>query len=162
MFKHLTGLLSALLVLGASSSLANDRFIVETLQQGDGDVAAAGQQVSVHYEGKLTDGTVFDASRPRGQPFSFTLGKGQVIKGWDQGVEGMAVGEIRRLTIPPEMGYGARGAGGVIPPNATLIFEVELLAVSTPLTLGQMTSDELLKEQSEGAVIIDIRREDEW
>ena len=112
MIKHLTGLLSALLVLGASSSLANEGFIVETLQQGNGDIAAAGQQVSVHYEGKLTDGTVFDASRPRGQPFSFTLGKGQVIKGWDQGVEGMAVGEIRRLTIPPEMGYGARGAGG--------------------------------------------------
>ena len=162
MIKHLTGLLSALLVLGASSSLANEGFIVETLQQGNGDIAAAGQQVSVHYEGKLTDGTVFDASRPRGQPFSFTLGKGQVIKGWDQGVEGMAVGEIRRLTIPPAIGYGARGAGGVIPPNATLIFEVELLSVSIPLTLGQATSDELLKAQAEGAVIIDIRREDEW
>ena len=162
MIKRLTGLLSAVFVLGASSSLANDRFIIETLQQGEGDIAAAGQQVSVHYEGKLTDGTVFDASRPRGQPFTFTLGKGQVIKGWDQGVEGMAVGEIRRLTIPPEMGYGARGAGGVIPPNATLVFEVELLAVNKPLTLGQMTSDELLKAQSEGAVIIDIRRESEW
>jgi len=162
MMKRLTGLLSAILVLGTSSSFANDKFIIETLKPGTGDIAAAGQQVSVHYEGKLTDGTIFDASRPRGQPFRFILGKGQVIKGWDQGVEGMAVGETRRLTIPPEMGYGARGAGGVIPPNATLIFEVELLAINKPLTLGQMTSAELLKAQSEGAVIIDIRREDEW
>ena len=162
MIKRLASLLSTLVVMGASPAAANDKFIVETLQQGTGQIAAAGQQVSVHYEGKLTDGTVFDASRPRGQAFSFTLGKGQVIKGWDHGVEGMAVGEIRRLTIPPEMGYGARGAGGVIPPNATLIFEVELLAVSTPLMLGQMTSAKLLTAQAEGAVIIDIRREDEW
>ena len=115
----------------------------------------------VHYEGKLIDGTVFDASRPRGQPFSFILGKGQVIKGWDLGIEGMAIGEIRRLTIPPEMGYGTAGAGGVIPPNATLIFEVELLAVSRPLTLGQVNSGELLRLNLK-ALHIDIRREDEW
>ena len=102
MMKRLTGLLSAILVLGTSSSFANDKFIIETLKPGTGDIAAAGQQVSVHYEGKLTDGTIFDASRPRGQPFRFILGKGQVIKGWDQGVEGMAVGETRRLTIPPK------------------------------------------------------------
>ena len=162
MIKQFTGFLSALLIMGTTVALANERFIVETIQQGEGEVAAAGQQVSVHYEGKLVDGTVFDASRPRGQAFNFTLGKGQVIKGWDQGVEGMAVGEIRRLTIPPELGYGARGAGGVIPPNATLVFEVELLAINKPLILGQKSSDELLKTQSEGAVIIDIRREDEW
>ena len=150
------------MALAFSSSLANERFIVETLQKGNGDLALTGQQISVHYEGKLQDGTVFDASRPRGQPFSFILGKGQVIKGWDLGVEGMLVGEIRRLTIPPEMGYGANGAGEVIPPDATLIFEVELLAVTEPLTLGQMNSNELLDAQSKGAVIIDIRREDEW
>ena len=162
MIKRFIALIFTLLVLEFSPSLANEGFIVETLKKGKGDFATANQQISVHYEGKLIDGTVFDASRPRGQPFSFTLGKGQVIKGWDLGVEGMAIGEIRRLTIPPELGYGATGAGRVIPPNATLIFEVELLAVSEPLKLGQMNSSELLEAQSQGAVIIDIRREDEW
>ena len=162
MIKRLIALIFTLLVLEFSPSLANEGFIVETLKKGKGDFATANQQISVHYEGKLIDGTVFDASRPRGQPFSFTLGKGQVIKGWDLGVEGMAIGEIRRLTIPPELGYGAAGAGRVIPPNATLIFEVELLAVSKPLSLGQMNSDELIEAQAQGAVIVDIRREDEW
>ena len=162
MIKSFIALISTMLVLELSPAQANEGFIVETLQKGKGDLATANKQISVHYEGKLTDGTVFDASRPRGQPFSFTLGKGQVIKGWDLGVEGMAIGEVRRLTIPPEMGYGATGAGGLIPPNATLIFEVELLALSKPLTLGQMTSDELLEAQAKGAVIVDIRREDEW
>ena len=162
MIKHFIGLLYALLALAFSPSLAKEGFIVETLQKGNGDLAFTGQQISVHYKGKLKDGTVFDASRPRGQPFSFILGKGQVIKGWDLGVEGMVVGEIHRLTIPPEMGYGANGAGEVIPPNATLIFEVELLAVSEPLLLRQMDSKELLEAQSQGAVIIDIRRKDEW
>lgn len=162
MNKRFFGLLCTLLALAFSPSLANERLIVETLQKGNGELALTGQRISVHYEGKLQDGTVFDASRPRGQPLSFILGKGQVIKGWDLGVEGMLVGEIRRLTIPPEMGYGANGAGEVIPPNATLIFEVELLAVTEPLTLGQMNSNELLDAQSKGAVIIDIRREDEW
>ena len=162
MIKRFIALIFTLLVIKFSTALANEGFIVETLQQGKGDLATANQQISVHYEGKLTDGTVFDASRPRGQPFSFTLGKGQVIKGWDLGVEGMAIGEIRRLTIPSELGYGATGVGGVIPPNATLIFEVELLAVSDLLTLGQMNSDELLEAQAQGAVIVDIRRDDEW
>ena len=151
-----------LLISAFSSALANEGLIFETLQKGQGDIATVNQQISVHYEGKLTDGTVFDASRPRGQPFSFTLGRGQVIKGWDLGVEGMAIGEIRRLTIPPELGYGAAGVEGVIPPNATLIFEVELLSVSKPVTLGQMNSDELLEAQAQGSVIVDIRREDEW
>ena len=162
MIKRFFALIFTLLVIKFSTALANEGFIVETLQEGKGDLATVNQQIYVHYEGKLTDGTVFDASRPRGQPFSFTLGKGQVIKGWDLGVEGMAIGEIRRLTIPPELGYGATGAGGVIPPNATLIFEVELLAVSDLLTLGQMNSDELIEAQAQGAVIVDIRREDEW
>ena len=103
---------------------------VEVLNAGDGAVAEAGQNVSVHYTGWLTDGTKFDSSVDRGQPFQFPLGAGRVIKGWDQGVQGMKIGEKRKLTIPPEMGYGARGAGGVIPPNATLIFEVELLGLN--------------------------------
>jgi FKBP-type peptidyl-prolyl cis-trans isomerase len=101
----------------------------EILKEGKGAVAKAGQQVSVHYTGWLTDGTKFDSSVDRGQPFQFTLGAGNVIKGWDEGVAGMKIGEKRKLTIPPDLGYGERGAGGVIPANATLIFDVELLGV---------------------------------
>lgn len=99
------------------------------LKVGDGAIAEAGMRAMVHYTGWLTDGTTFDSSVERGQPFSFTLGQGQVIRGWDEGVKGMRVGGKRKLTIPPDMGYGSRGAAGVIPPNATLIFDVELLDV---------------------------------
>ncbi len=97
---------------------------------GDGEEAVAGQTVEVHYTGWLTDGTKFDSSHDRNQTFSFKLGAGQVIAGWDQGVAGMKIGGARKLTIPPEMGYGERGAGGVIPPNATLVFKVELIGLS--------------------------------
>jgi FKBP-type peptidyl-prolyl cis-trans isomerase FkpA len=97
--------------------------------EGKGDLAKAGQMVAVHYTGWLTDGKKFDSSKDRGQPFSFVLGQGRVIKGWDEGVQGMKVGGKRKLTIPPALGYGPRGAGGVIPPDATLIFEVELLKI---------------------------------
>jgi len=106
---------------------------IKDITVGTGDTAAAGSNVTVHYTGWLfnngTKGGKFDSSKDRGDPFVFPLGKGHVIKGWDQGVAGMKVGGKRELTIPPELGYGSRGAGGVIPPNATLLFEVELLKV---------------------------------
>jgi len=99
------------------------------LTVGTGVEARPGKSVSVHYTGWLTNGTKFDSSKDRGQPFVFGLGAGQVIRGWDEGVAGMKIGGKRKLTIPPQIGYGPRGAGNVIPPNATLIFEVELLGV---------------------------------
>ena len=103
--------------------------IYEDTIVGDGAEAKAGDHVVVHYTGWLTNGQKFDSSKDRNDPFSFTLGRGEVIKGWDQGVATMKIGQKIKLTIPPELGYGARGAGGVIPPNATLIFEVELLKI---------------------------------
>jgi FKBP-type peptidyl-prolyl cis-trans isomerase len=103
--------------------------VKETIKPGSGAEAKSGDRVTVHYVGTLSDGTKFDSSRDRGQGFRFSLGKGEVIKGWDEGVAGMRVGEVRKLTIPAEKGYGARGFPPVIPANATLVFEVELLSV---------------------------------
>jgi len=102
---------------------------IEDVVVGTGAEAVKGKLVSVHYTGWLTDGKKFDSSKDRGQPFQFPLGRGQVIRGWDDGVQGMKVGGKRKLTTPPDLGYGALVAGGVIPPNATLVFEVELLGV---------------------------------
>ena len=135
---------------------------IETITEGNGAIASTGKRVSVHYKGVLTDGDVFDTSRPHNKPFSFEIGAGQVISGWEQGVSGMKVGELRKLTIPPELGYGARGVGDAIPPNATLIFEIELVDVSEPITLGQANPEMFKQAQKDGAIIIDIRREDEW
>lgn len=101
----------------------------QILKEGDGAVAKAGQTVTVIYTGWLTDGTKFDSSLDHGGTFQFQLGAGRVIKGWDEGVAGMKVGEKRKLTIPPDLGYGAQGADGAIPPNATLVFDVELAGV---------------------------------
>lgn len=112
-------------VVAAESGL---RYI--DVEPGEGDLAKAGDTVSVHYTGWLVNGTKFDSSKDRGTPFQFALGARRVIKGWDEGVAGMKVGGVRKLIIPPELGYGSRGAGSAIPPNATLIFEVELLEVS--------------------------------
>jgi FKBP-type peptidyl-prolyl cis-trans isomerase len=106
-----------------------DKLKIEDLKVGTGAEAVAGKQVTVHYVGTLTDGSKFDSSRDRGKGFSFSLGAGQVIQGWDQGVAGMKIGGVRRLTIPSDLGYGDRGFPPVIPPRATLVFEVELLAV---------------------------------
>lgn len=112
-----------------SAPSEGQQLTINEVQVGTGAVAESGKNVTVHYSGYLTDGTKFDSSVDRKQPFKFLLGAGQVIKGWDQGVAGMKVGGKRKLTIPPELGYGSRGAGGVIPGNATLVFDVELLKV---------------------------------
>ena len=103
--------------------------IIEDLVVGEGAEAFAGQNVTVHYTGWLTDGTKFDSSKDRNDPFEFDLGGRSVISGWDEGVQGMRIGGTRKLTIPPQLGYGVRGAGGVIPPNATLVFEIDLLGI---------------------------------
>ncbi len=128
---------------------------------GTGEEANVGETVVVHYTGWLMDGTKFDSSHDRNQPFSFTLGERRVIPGWEQGVEGMKVGGKRELIIPPELGYGRRGAGNVIPPNATLKFEVELLEVKGK-KFSDIGNDELKAKLAAGVPIVDIRRPDEW
>lgn len=137
MRQRLLFIFCTLMLLGASHAETAEPATVTTdsglkyqvLKAGEGAVAKSGQNVKVHYTGWLTDGTKFDSSVDRNQPFEFKLGAKQVIAGWDEGVAGMKVGEKRRLTIPSKLGYGKRGAGRVIPPDATLIFEVELLDV---------------------------------
>ena len=141
-------------------ALAADLQIRE-ITTGEGAIAQPPHKVTVHYTGWLMDGTKFDSSHDRDKPFSFTLGRRQVIPGWDQGVQGMKVGGKRELVIPPELAYGKRGAGGVIPPNATLRFEVELLGVEPP-KFRNVNNGELEGLLAEGTTIVDIRRPDEW
>ncbi len=112
-----------------SEKISDSGLKYQDLVEGEGVPAGPGQRVSVHYTGWLEDGSKFDSSVDRDEPFQFALGRGMVIRGWDEGVAGMKVGGKRRLVIPPHLGYGAQGAGGVIPPNATLVFEVELLDI---------------------------------
>ena len=136
-FSSLVAMLVLTFSLGVGGSMAESNQEVTTpsglkyVDQvvGTGEAAVAGKTVNVHYTGWLENGKKFDSSVDRGQPFSFPLGAGRVIKGWDEGVQGMKVGGKRKLTIPSDLGYGSRGAGGVIPANATLIFDVELLGV---------------------------------
>lgn len=113
-----------------TESIKNNMLEIETIVEGSGVESKVGDSLTVHYTGMLEDGTKFDSSVDRGTPFNFILGIGQVIEGWEKGMEGMKVGEKRKLTIPPEYAYGERGFPGVIPPNATLIFEVELLEIN--------------------------------
>lgn len=134
---------------------------IEEIQQGSGLEASLYSIVDVHYTGKLEDGTVFDSSKDRGAPVQFTLGAGQVIPGWEQGIQGMKQGSRRVLKIPPELAYGKKGAGNAIPPNATLIFDVELVAVK-PAPFNSISNAELEAKIQSGVKVIDIRRLDEW
>lgn len=134
---------------------------IQEVKIGQGDSASSFSVVNVHYTGKLEDGTVFDSSIERNKPFQFTLGSRQVIPGWDIGIKGMKPGGKRVLTIPPDLAYGKQGAGGVIPPNATLIFDVELVSV-TPPPFKNISNPELVTKLEGGIKLIDIRRPEEW
>ncbi|UUX49432.1 FKBP-type peptidyl-prolyl cis-trans isomerase [Nisaea acidiphila] len=166
MSNQLRAALAALiLVLAPATGEAHHQpghLTVTDLTVGTGATAAENASVTVHYTGWLMDGTKFDSSLDRNTPFTFTLGAGRVIRGWDQGVEGMKVGGKRELIIPADLAYGERGAGGgLIPPNATLKFEVELISVAAPKfrTIGNADLKSLMDR---GVTVIDIRRPDEW
>ena len=134
---------------------------IKVLAEGDGNKAIRHSKVTVHYTGWLKNGKKFDSSFDRARPFEFTLGSGQVIPGWDRGVEGMKVGGKRVLIIPPELAYGKRGAGDVIPPNSTLKFEITLLSVTSP-KYSNIDPTTLKKLLAKGTKIIDLRRREEW
>lgn len=152
------------LVLSTLFSLpawAQEGLQIRDLEKGTGEEANVSETVIVHYTGWLMDGTKFDSSLDRAAPFSFTLGERRVIPGWEKGVEGMQVGGKRELIIPPELAYGSQGAGGVIPPNATLRFEIELLKVKAK-KYSNIGNEELKAKLASNVTIIDIRRPDEW
>lgn len=134
---------------------------IKVITPGSGAGVTSHSRVAVHYTGWLMDGSKFDSSLDRGKPFEFTLGLGQVIAGWDMGVAGMKVGEKRILVIPPELGYGKRGAGKAIPPNATLKFEISLISFRPP-KYSNVGNQELQALLDKGVKIIDLRRPDEW
>lgn len=159
MLKWLSSLLLILMMTG--SAAAQGELQIRDLEKGTGEEANVGETVVVHYTGWLMDGTKFDSSRDRGKPFSFTLGERRVIPGWEKGVEGMQVGGKRELIIPPDLAYGAQGAGGVIPPNATLKFEIELLDVKGK-KFSDIGNEDLKKKLAAGTTVIDIRSPQEW
>lgn len=151
-----------LIVPGAGWGFDNNSKVdIKILAEGDGVKAIRHSKVTVHYTGWLKNGKKFDSSFDRGKPFEFTLGAGQVIPGWDRGVDGMKVGGKRELIIPPELAYGKSGAGGVIPPNATLKFQITLLSV-TPPKYSNVDSITVKKLLAKGTKIIDLRRKEEW
>jgi len=151
----------ALTMFGQVSGASAAELKIKDLKKGDGAVAVTGAKVSVHYTGWLMNGKKFDSSVDRGKPFSFTPGQGRVIKGWEKGVLGMKVGGKRELIIPPELGYGKRGAGAAIPPNSTLKFEISLLKVFEP-KFKNINNSELKEQLKKGVSLIDVRRPDEW
>ncbi len=156
-------MLAALFVTfaAAPASAASNELVINDLSEGSGAVATGDAKVQVHYTGWLMDGTKFDSSVDRGKPFEFTLGARQVIPGWERGVEGMKVGGKRELIIPPHLAYGPKGAGAVIPPDATLRFEIELLGV-TPPKYTNLDNAALIALLEKGTKIVDLRRADEW
>lgn len=149
------------MTLASAPTSDSNKLQINTLQPGTGPIAEMGAQVTVHYSGWLMDGTAFDSSRDHGEPFTLKLGARQVIPGWEQGLLGMRVGEVRELQIPPDLAYGSRGAGGVIPPNATLRFEVELLDVKPPL-FAELDNQGLAEMLAQQVKVVDIRRPEEW
>lgn len=163
--RALGKLLCLCLVLAAPPAFAgrggDAQVKIDEITIGEGLEAHPFSGVRLHYVGRLEDGTVFDSSVERGEPFRFVLGSGQVIPGWDLGLRGMRAGGKRVLTIPPELAYGKRGAGGVIPPDATLVFEVEMLEVEPP-PFTNIDNDELAQKIAAGVKLIDIRRPEEW
>jgi rhodanese-related sulfurtransferase len=159
MIKWIAHILAATLFILPAA--AQEELQIKDIEKGTGEEANVGETVVVHYTGWLMDGTKFDSSLDRGTPFSFTLGERRVIPGWEQGVEGMQVGGKRELIIPPHLAYGASGAVGVIPPNATLKFEIELLDVKGK-KFSELNNDQFKERLAAGATVIDIRRPDEW